>query len=290
MTRFAQFTTMASGALGALALLSACGDGRDDAQATEPAAGDTQLAEAAPPPPERAPAERPKDLPLTLDFSSDLADIAISFPPEVAFYPALYDELREEAEAEADEVRRTAAEDAQYAEQNGYPVRKHSLEISWTTEFAGDAALSLLKTTFVFEGGAHPNTYYAALNWRPDTGAEFGIADLIADRAGFEAVSDAARESIMAEKRERMGEGLSDADYSRDQMLDATAPTPGNFEPFTLIPAAGDPDHIGGITLHYSPYELGPYVEGAYHVVLPQAVFADHAAAPFAAMLSGAPE
>ncbi len=230
------------------------------------------------------------DRPLVQDFDTEYANISVTLPEEAASDPALYDLLMRAAEAEAEEAREVARDGHAASEQDGFPFHTHELDIAWETEFANGEVLSLLKTVYVFQGGAHPNTYYDALNWRRDSHSEFGIDDVITGQTGYEALSVAAEAALMAEKRERLGEGLTDAEYWKEDVIYATAPTPENFQLFTLAPSASDAAKAGGIALHYAPYAVGPYAEGAYSIVIPQAAFADYITDRYAGLFAGEPE
>lgn len=254
--------------LAALALLAACG--RD--QTGEAALEDTPASEAA----------------AALDFSVEQAEITATFAPAIAAQPALYDRLRAQAEAEAEEAKQVAAEDAAMRAQEDFPFRPHTLIIEWETAFENDRVLSLLRTTYVDQGGAHPNVYFDALTWDKAAQAQLSIGGILTDDA-WPALSSLAEQALMAQKRERLGADLSDDQYWRQDVIYATAPAAENFELFTLVPAGGQPETAGGIELHYAPYAVGPYVEGDYHIVIPQSAFAQYARPEFAGLFGGEP-
>lgn len=279
--------------LAVLALCAACG--RNDAGEAEAAAaadlgGEVQTADLAPEPePEPEPAPAPAEArPLNLDLGSEYADITVTLPPQAADDPALYERLHSQAESEAAEARQIAAEDRAARQEIDAPFHNHTLDIAWSAEFANDETLSLLKTTYVFQGGAHPNAYFDTLNWRRDMHAEFDVEDMLTEGA-WAALSPAAEEALMEEKREKLGDGLTDEEYWREDVIYATAPAAENFALFTLVPSAADGLKAGGIALHYAPYAVGPYVEGDYHIVIPQSVFAQYVAPEFADMFAGEP-
>jgi hypothetical protein len=278
--------------LAALALLAACGRSQPEEQA-QPVPGETgtELAEATPTPSAgeaTGAAEPGSDRPLTLDLSTELAEIMITIPPEAAADPALYDRLRAEAEAEAEEARGIAEDDKAARGDIDAPFNMHFLNITWEVAADAEPVLSLLKNTSVFQGGAHPNLYFNVVNWDKERHADIGPADLFTD-AAWAALSPAAEQAIMAEKETRLGAGLSDEDYWKEDVVYATAPAAENFELFTLAPSTDAPGLAGGIELHYPPYAVGPYVEGDYHIVIPQSVFADDVAPGYAGLFGGEP-
>ncbi len=266
------------GAGAALVLLAGCGD----QAGTQQAALDEAAAPEAPVAPDGA------DRPLNLDLGSDQATIRAEFSPETLRDPALYDLLRRQAENEAAEARALATEDAAWRAEEDIPFHMHEMAVEWTTAFANERVISLLNTTYVFQGGAHPNAYFSSILWLPEESRELEIGELIGNPEGFHALSVSAEAGLMAQKRERMGDGLSDDEYWREDIIYATAPDAENFALFTLVPS-GDPERAGGIELHYAPYAVGPYAQGSFHVVIPQAEFAAYVAPDFAGLFSGAP-
>lgn len=270
--------------LAAIALLAACGRGEpEDAAVTD----GTQTADLGPSAPAQ-PAPDTGDRPLTLDLGDGRLDATVAFAPEIAAQPALYDSLREQAEAEIAEARQIAAEDAAARAGIDAPFNPHFLNIEWRADFDNDRVLSLLKRTGIFQGGAHPNLYFDVTTWDKAAQARIGAADLFAGGA-WAALSPAAEQAIMAEKRARLGKGLPDENYWKQDVVYATAPAAENFELFTLVPAQDNPAVAGGIAIHYPPYAVGPYVEGDYHIVIPQSVFADYVQPDYAGLFGGEP-
>jgi hypothetical protein len=46
---------------------------------------------------------------------------------------------------------------------------------------------------------------------------------------------------------------------------------------------------LGGLVLHYAPYEIGSYAEGAYHITLPQSGFRDMLKPEYRPLFAGEP-
>ena len=49
------------------------------------------------------------------------------------------------------------------------------------------------------------------------------------------------------------------------------------------------PNKFGGYTIHFAPYDIGSYAEGAYHVTIPQAVFRGGLKQPYVRLFDGDP-
>lgn len=145
---------------------------------------------------------------------------------------------------------------------------------AWTSRPAGDRYLDVRGQVSSFTGGAHPMTTVEAFVWDRLGQRRLALADLLQDPAvGSVAVAElagAARAALIAVKRTRM----PDYDPARDSFI-GTGPD-GPFAPdlakfarnFQLVPRAADGSG-GGVELLYSPYEVGPYVEGIYAVLVP---------------------
>lgn len=111
--------------------------------------------------------------------------------------------------------------------------------------------LSLLSTVDDYTGGAHPNEYHASYLLSAAEGGvvELALTDVFAGQGWLEELSrlvldDLARQEAMwVTTGEVAALGLED------------------LEVFTLDAA--------GLTFHFSPYLMGPYVQGTFRVTLP---------------------
>jgi hypothetical protein len=107
---------------------------------------------------------------------------------------------------------------------------------------------------YAFTGGAHPNTWYAFASWlREDD--EWRRADACsALRAlGYRCDPAALRTAIVVDL---LGQ---EAAWVVEGSVDAT--TPWLLDPFTVTPR--------GLRFDYAPYDVGPYVQGPFQVLLP---------------------
>ncbi len=107
---------------------------------------------------------------------------------------------------------------------------------------------------YAYTGGAHPNTWYAFASWlREDD--EWRRADACsALRAlGYRCDPAALRTAIVIDL---LGQ---EAAWVVEGSVDAT--TPWLLDPFTVTPR--------GLRFDYAPYDVGPYVQGPFQVLLP---------------------
>jgi hypothetical protein len=128
-------------------------------------------------------------------------------------------------------------------------------------ESASAELVSLLCTTYVFSGGAHGNSAYAAENYVRQGDGPFrqvGLWDVLKKSP------QAAKQLsglILRELRRKQASSVVDGgvtDLSREVAADAI--------PFTLVPA--------GIAFHFEPYAVGSFAEGGYRAVVPNRALA----------------
>jgi len=118
-----------------------------------------------------------------------------------------------------------------------------------------------------FTGGAHPNHGSATFLWDRETNARADFKTLFRDTstgsADMQTLSKLILESLAAEKKARgIPLDLSDM-WFKDWNADFS-----NFGEPSLAPST-EKGKSSGITFHYSPYEVGAYVEGDYVAFVP---------------------
>jgi hypothetical protein len=118
-------------------------------------------------------------------------------------------------------------------------------------------AISLLELTYEYTGGAHGNSFLAGRNWyrEGDTWRELALADLfLADADWKTRLGDLVKAGLV-----RQG-ASSFVSFEEAKVSDKPLLIAGN-EAFTL--------NDQGVTLHYSPYDVGSFAEGSYAVFVP---------------------
>lgn len=147
---------------------------------------------------------------------------------------------------------------------------------AWTSRPAGDRFLDVHGVVSQYTGGAHPMTTVEAFVWDRLGQRRLALSGLLIDpqpgSAGVQRLATAARDALIAVKRAR----IPGYDPARDSFIGAGpdgpfAPDPAKFgRNFALIAPAKDDG--GGLEFYYSPYDVGPYVEGMYEVRVPAAL------------------
>ena len=225
---------------------------------------------AAPPPaaPGTAAVVTPADAAAPMGFESKTpwADVSLTLPaairPQTDLHARLY----------AEEVRRLRqfVEGAQgELTEAGADTDRPKYEKSVTFSAAAETAklFSLKRVDFDYSGGAHPNTLAEGLLWDKALKRRIGLADLFGKGADLGVLDQALCSAINTAKRARVPDGasvtLGGKDFSCPRAIDT---------PFVLT--AGDtPGKAAGLTFLVGPYQVGPYVEGAYEIAIPAAVF-----------------
>jgi hypothetical protein len=162
-----------------------------------------------------------------------------------------------------EEFRRTAIEDrpailADPTRGQAYPP--YSFEIRHRVIGATADYLSLLLTTTVFTGGAHPNTTSESLNWSISEGRPLTLAELFRrptppGRPGPETL-------LPAFCRRMLGRLTPQPDPA--WVARGTAWNAENYQRWTMAPH--------GLQLTFDAYQVGSYAEGAHEVVIPYAL------------------
>ncbi|WP_458756699.1 hypothetical protein ACSVBT_13045 [Afipia sp. TerB] len=144
---------------------------------------------------------------------------------------------------------------------------------TWTFErdykvqsIVADRYVSVLRTMFIYTGGAHPNTDLDTILWDDLAKKPISIRPFFKDLADNGPALTAMRRAIIvslkAEKKER---GIDDPDESWTSGVEAKLLRIGAVE---LAPST-EAGKSAGLIFNYSPYAVGPYVEGSYQAFVP---------------------
>lgn len=212
----------------------------------------------------------------------------------VEFDSQLADNLFRAAQAELDALKSQAIQHSQTAADEAAAsggeswFRPYAMEYRFeTTALEGDV-ISILQNVYVYTGGAHPN--YALTGFVHQRGNDYPLTidTVVADPAGFGA---ALKSHLTDEKLERAYGERSREDMAAEveELLgrDAQAGTVSGAN-FTLEPSS-EAGLFGGITVLFSPYDVGPYAEGAYVITVPAAELEGKLTADWAARFGGEP-
>jgi len=213
--------------------------------------------------------------------------VGISYPKSAADHPALAQALQAYADAARAELMKAVA---------GLNGRKPTAPYDLSLQFTGlvDTArgVAVAADGSTYTGGAHGNPLVARFVWLPQRREMLRAEALIADAAGWQAISDASREQLMTALSQRLdaddAEGAGRAEQLRigGGMIDAgTEPVAANFAQFE--PVMNAEGQIRAIRFVFPPYQVAPYMEGTRTVELPARVLLPHVAPAYRDLFQG---
>jgi len=263
-------------------LIASCGKA-PDAPDTEVTQGAELPAEAAQPVagPE-AVVEVPRHLEVTKDYfvgSASFDDALFDIAPDIA--ATLVEDARARLDAmDADALAYKAA-DPDY-------FNPYSLSIQWTLDAAAGDLISLEGFTAAYSGGAHGNYGTDARIYSLQTGQQVSLRTLLADPQGAMTESLPFVLSDIAQQRSEKAGGGASAETFRGETADAISADSILRGELGLV-ASTEAGRFGGFVVHFAPYEIGSYAEGAYKAVVPQSVFRDFLKPEYAGLFAGGP-
>lgn len=140
--------------------------------------------------------------------------------------------------------------------------------VEWTPSVISDDYVSIVMKYGGFEGGAHGYENIKTWNYDVKNAHIMTLADLFPnDGAYLDTISKYTYNDIVSQYKTRIAkENLSVADMATvipyDMIKEGTSPTEDNFQAFTLT--------ADSIHFYFGQYQVGPYVEGSFEVVMPR--------------------
>jgi hypothetical protein len=203
-------------------------------------------------------------------------------------FKPLKDHLLAEAKRDA-AAQQKEADEAKRDEPRSFRQR-------WTFErhytFISEAGpfVSVRRVETTYTGGAHPNTVITTVIWDNETGKPVGLDTFLNDvsegSSTLTALAGLVRDSLAVEKRKR---GLDVAENTaEDDWLRAVEPKLETLgaPALTRSSVAGKGS---GLSFYFSPYDVGPYVEGSYTALVSGTALKPYLKADKAALFDGAP-
>ena len=182
-------------------------------------------------------------LPRTIVVDNDVLTADVSIDEAVfSFTPALAQDIVADAQARIDAME---ADAKTYQKVDPDYFRPYALKIDWQVTGAAGKLAGLERMRI---GDLFSDKEAAAVALAPK------VYELVARAKTARSGSPDSYEMFLGESKDAMG------------VSDVLA---GNI---SLI-ASTEAGKLGGLALHYAPYEIGSYAEGAYHITLPQADF-----------------
>lgn len=240
--------------------------------------------DAAPAAPGAAATVTPADAaaPLKFETKTPWAEVSLALPEGLKPQPDLHARLYSEEVRKLRQFIEGAQGDRTEAGfDESMPPYAKTVEYS----VAGETGklLSLKRVDYDYSGGAHPNTLSTGVLWDKALKREIGLADLFRKGVDLTVMDQALCSAINAAKRARVPDSATLTLGGGEWSCPRVATTP-----FVLTPGSVS-GKAAGLTFLIGPYQVGPYAEGAYEVVVPATVFRSMLATAYAGEFAGQP-
>lgn len=200
-------------------------------------------------------------------------------------YPRLYDNLLAEGRREASKWREDADKDRKEMSDIFKSGRRYSFERRYSERSAIARYISVERDDYMDSLGAHPNHRTDIILWDNEAKKQISIRPFFKETADngatMQALAKAIRAALVVEKKKR---DIPDAE--KDPGLDAVKPKILGIGAIALAPST-DANKSSGLIAYFSPYDVGPYVEGDYNVFVPWTAFKDRLSAAGAVLFGG---
>jgi len=213
--------------------------------------------------------------------------IGISYPKAASQHPGLAQLLKAYADAARADLMKAVG-----GLQGQKPIAPYDLSLQFSGLVDTPRVVAIAADGSTYTGGAHGNPLVARFVWLPQQQALLKVDQLIADAAGWQAISDASREQLMTTLSQRLDadevEGADRAGQLQagSAMIDVgTAPEAANFAQFE--PVMNAEGQIRAIRFVFPPTQVAPYVEGTRTVEIPARTLLPHIAPAYRTLFQG---
>ncbi len=225
---------------------------------------------------ETAPPVAPEGFELAHKVESENYTVQSEIDPAILeFDPALAWRLWTDAKGQLDDLAASADEGRQMADEDAAATgtkswfRGYTLEITHKATGVFGDVISVSDMVSTYTGGAHPNYFLAGGIYRKGETGALPLSTFIADAPAF---NELAVKALVAEKQER---GHTDdpaiIESSLRDVLAPSADIPNIYEGRFVFEPSTETGKVGGISVMFSPYDIGSYAEGAYYATIPAA-------------------
>lgn len=195
--------------------------------------------------------------------------IGITYPKSAAAHPGLAQALQAYANAARSELMQAVD-----GLKGVKPTAPYDLSLQFTGLVDTPDIVVVAADGSSYTGGAHGNPLVARFVWLPERQRMLTAEALVADKAGWQSISDASREQLTTLLSQRLdGDDLAPADYAAQlqsvskAIADGTAPEAANFSQFE--PVVDADGRIRALRFVFPPYQVGPYSDGTRTVDIP---------------------
>jgi hypothetical protein len=214
----------------------------------------------------------PKEMPaVTLKDSSIEASVTID--PKLDAYPELAAKLLAKGKREMAKWQMDADKARKEIPQIFRDGRRYGFQRTYEERSAIGPYVSIVQTDFIDSLGAHPNTIINTLLWNTSTRKFISIRPFFKETADngptMQALAADVRAAVLAAKKARH---IPPEIINNPMWLDGIKPSLLKIGAVALAPST-KPGKSAGLLFYFSPYDVGPYVEGSYTVLVPWTAF-----------------
>ena len=226
------------------------------------------------------------DLPRSITVDDDVLKADVKFDEAVfSFAPAISMDVVEDARTRLEAMHEDAAA---YKAADPEYFRPYGLKIDWIVSGASGHLAGLEGFAYTYTGGAHGNYMTDGRIYDTITGDQLQARNLFTDPdATAAALADTVYKAI-ADAKVARNPDMGNYDFFLGESKDAVGVSDILTGEISLV-GSTEAGKLGGIAIHYAPYEIGSYAEGAYHIAVPQAAFHDFLKPEYAAAFAGEP-
>ena len=236
-----------------------------------------------------------------VSIKTHIVEIGVDVADALKSYPGLFDNCVAEGKAYAAQMRAQAEK-----EHHDDPAMFRD-GTAWTYDRAYELRsaigryISVVRSDDTFEGGAHPNHVVDTVLWdtqaqkrisiRPfftETADDGPTMNALAAEAKLAVASVKIANGVPAGSDDKLPANITPAQYLRKDTFisDGIKPTLLKLGPVTLAPSS-EAGKSSGLTFHYGPYAVGPYVEGSYTAFVPWTAFRQYLTPEGAGLFAG---
>jgi hypothetical protein len=236
-----------------------------------------------------------------ISIETKYVKISLTIEAELQRFPELFASCLAEGKAWAGKTNSDAT-----AEWRDNRKAFHGLQWFYDRDYVLRSAIgryiSVLRSDDWFNGGAHPNRYADTTLWDDGARKRINIRALFTETTDngptMSALAQAAKLAVAGAKLAKGINGYDDDTPAEQEMTpeqeiehdffvkDGIKPAILEIGPVTLAPST-EAAKSSGLTFHYSPYAVAPYVEGPYTVFVPWTAFRQYLSPRGAALFGG---
>jgi len=223
-----------------------------------------------------------------ISIGKQYVTISVTVDPALQPFAALFANCLAEGKAWADEKNSDSA--AEWRDnRRSFRGMQWDYDREYTLRSVVGRYIGVVRSDGWFDGGAHPNQHIDTILWDDAKHKRVSIRPFFTETADngptMTALAQLAKVAVASDKLTKGINGYGDDDgpaanqmtpeqeLQRDTFInEGIKPALLEIGPVTLAPST-ESGKSSGLTFHYSPYDVGPYVEGPYTVFVPWAAF-----------------